>query len=195
MRGEIKRLHRNISTTMIYVTHDQVEAMTLADRIVLLRDGRIEQQGSPLELFERPATGFVASFLGSPSINLIPARLLKRDKAVAVVLESGEVLELPDERARGLEGHTERAVTFGIRPQHLSRAGRGPAPSGSARVTATADLIQPTGTRTYVTSRIGGVPVTAELDAHDVQEQGIALDYAVDMSRCLLIDPATDKVI
>jgi multiple sugar transport system ATP-binding protein len=195
MRGEIKRLHRTISTTMIYVTHDQVEAMTLADRIVLLRDGQIEQQGSPLELFERPATGFVASFLGSPSINLIPAKLVKRDKAVAVLLETGEVLELPDERATALEGSAERAVTLGIRPQHLSRAGRGTVPSGSARVTATADLIQPTGTRTYVTSRIGGVPVTAELDAHDVHQQGVAIDYAIDMSRCLLIDPSTDKAI
>ena len=194
-RTELVELQQRLAVTTVYVTHDQVEAMTLADRIVLLRDGRIEQQGSPLELFERPATGFVASFLGSPSINLIPARLVNRDKAVAVLLESGEVLELPDERARGLEGYTERAVTFGIRPQHLSRAGRGTAPSGSARITATADLIQPTGTRTYVTSRIGGVPVTAELDAHDVHEQGIVLDYAVDMSRCLLIDPATDKVI
>ena len=149
----------------------------------------------PLELFERPATGFVASFLGSPSINLIPATLVKRDKTIAVLLESGEALELPDERVRGLEGYVERAVTFGVRPQHLSRAGRGTASPGNARVTSTADLIQPTGTRTYVTSRIGGVPVTAELDAHDVHEQGIALDYAVDMSRCLLIDPTTDKVI
>jgi multiple sugar transport system ATP-binding protein len=195
MRAELMDLHNRLGTTMIYVTHDQVEAMTLADRIVLLRDGRIEQQGSPLELFERPATGFVASFLGSPSINLIPATLVRRDKAVAVQLESGEVLELPDARAGDLEGYIESAITFAIRPQHLSRAGRGTAPSGSARVTATADLIQPTGTRTYVTSRIGGVPVTAELDAHDVHEQGIALDYAIDMSRCLLIDPATDKVI
>src|ERR1041385_5686924 len=75
MRTEIKRLHHEITTTMIYVTHDQVEAMTLADRIVLLRDGKIEQQGAPLELFEQPRTGFVAGFLGSPSINLIPATL------------------------------------------------------------------------------------------------------------------------
>jgi multiple sugar transport system ATP-binding protein len=195
MRSEIKRLHRNISTTMIYVTHDQVEAMTLADRIVLLRDGRIEQQGSPLELFEKPATGFAASFLGSPSINLIPARIVRSGKTVAVRLDSGEALELPEERACALEGQVGRAVTFGIRPQHLSRAGHEPALPGSARVTATADLIQPTGTRTYVTSRIGGVPVTAELDAHDVHEQGAAVDYAVDMTRCLIIDPATDKVV
>ena len=83
MRAEIKRLHRDIATTMIYVTHDQVEAMTLADRIVILRDGRIEQQGAPLDLFDRPATGFVAGFLGSPSINLIPAKLVVRGSGAA----------------------------------------------------------------------------------------------------------------
>jgi multiple sugar transport system ATP-binding protein len=195
MRGEIKRLHKDISTTMIYVTHDQVEAMTLADRIVLLREGRIEQQGSPLELFERPLTGFVAGFLGSPSINQIPARLVRRGNSAAVLLEGGEVLELPDARGLALAGHLERAVTFAVRPQHLRLAGQGAPAPGTACIRATADLIQPTGTRTYVTSRIGGVAVTAELDAHDVHEQGAAIDYAVDMNRCLLIDPATDKVI
>src|SRR3954447_12614628 len=77
MRGEIKRLHQEISTTMIYVTHDQIEAMTLADRIVLMRDGVIEQQGAPLDLFERPATRFVAGFLGSPQMSFLPGKLVR----------------------------------------------------------------------------------------------------------------------
>ena len=77
MRGEIKRLHQEIATTMIYVTHDQIEAMTLADRIVLMRDGVIEQQGAPLDLFERPATRFVAGFLGSPKMNFLPGKLMR----------------------------------------------------------------------------------------------------------------------
>jgi multiple sugar transport system ATP-binding protein len=195
MRGEIKRLHANIATTMIYVTHDQVEAMTLADRIVLLREGRIEQQGCPLDLFERPATGFVASFLGSPSINLIPARLAVRGQSVAIILNDEEALELPTSRTPNIASKTERPIVFGIRPQHLTRAGTGSLPAGFARIKGTADLIQPTGTRTYVTSRIGGTSVTAELGAHDVHEQGAALDYAVNMNRCILIDPETDKVI
>jgi multiple sugar transport system ATP-binding protein len=195
MRGEIKKLHKEIGTTMIYVTHDQVEAMTLADRIVLLRDGRIEQQGSPLDLFEKPATGFVAGFLGSPSINLIPAKLVKRGTSIAVMLNTGETLDLPVVRSDIEVGKSGRAILFGIRPQHLGRAGREKPSSGFARLTATADLIQPTGTRTYVMSKIGGVPVTAELGAHDVQELGMSFDYAVDMNRCILIDLETDKVI
>ena len=81
MRGEIKRLHQEIATTMIYVTHDQVEAMTLADRIVLLRDGVIEQQGAPLDLFEQPATLFVAGFLGSPRMNFLKGRLERTARA------------------------------------------------------------------------------------------------------------------
>jgi multiple sugar transport system ATP-binding protein len=195
MRGEIKRLHRNIATTIIYVTHDQVEAMTLADRIVLLRDGAVEQQGSPLDLFERPATGFVAGFLGSPSINLIPAELARSGKALAVKLETGEVLALPHDRAAAIGAGSGGKVLLGVRPQHLTQAAGGTLPAGHVRIRAAADLIQPTGTRTYVTSRIGGVPVTAELGAHDVHEQGAALDYAIDMNRCVLIDPRSDRVI
>ena len=194
MRSEIKRLHKNIGNTMIYVTHDQVEAMTLADRIVLLRDGRIEQQGSPLELFERPATGFVAGFLGSPTINLIPAELRKSGRTIAVALPTGEVLELPQNRIPDAATDGKK-ILFGIRPQHLARAGSGELGPGYVRVQAVADLIQPTGTRTYVTSCIGNVAVTAELGAHDVQEQEAEFDYSVDMNRCVLIDPETDKVL
>ena len=194
MRSEIKRLHKESSTTMIYVTHDQVEAMTLADRIVLLRDGRIEQQGMPLDLFERPTTGFVASFLGSPSINLVPARLVTRGAQRAVLLGTGEQLELPAGRKVDAT-EAEKAILLGLRPQHLARAGQAPLAPGVLRVATRAELIQPTGTRTYVTARIGGAEVTAELGAHELHEQNAALDLAIDMNRCVLIDPATDKVL
>src|SRR5439155_17413598 len=111
--------------TMIYVTHDQVEAMTLADRIVLLRDGKIEQQGAPLELFEQPRTGFVAGFLGSPSINLIPATLKTNGGIAAVVFQPGDSLTLPPAKATLLSREDGREVLVGIRPQHFSRAGGG----------------------------------------------------------------------
>jgi multiple sugar transport system ATP-binding protein len=195
MRGEIKRLHQEITTTMIYVTHDQVEAMTLADRVVLLRDGQVEQQGAPLDLFERPATRFVAGFLGSPSINMLPARLVADGAGVAVVLEGGESLALPVERRAALDGAGERHVILGIRPEHFSRAGAGALRPGAARISTVVDLIQPTGTRTYVTVSFGGVAVIAELQAHDVQRQGEAIDLAVDLNRAVLIDPSTDRVL
>ena len=101
MRGEIKRLHQEIATTMIYVTHDQIEAMTLADRIVLLRDGVIEQQGAPLDLFEQPATLFVAGFLGSPRMNFLKGRLEGGPEGAAVKLgDAGPALALPAAQRR-----------------------------------------------------------------------------------------------
>src|SRR5215475_14565769 len=117
MRSEIKRLHQGIGATMIYVTHDQIEAMTLADRIVLMRDGRIEQQGAPLDLFERPASLFVAGFLGSPKMNFLRGTLLRADGGESIQLrDSGMVLSLP--RAGAPNGAQNGApVIVGLRPE------------------------------------------------------------------------------
>jgi multiple sugar transport system ATP-binding protein len=190
MRSEIKRLHRELATTMIYVTHDQIEAMTLADRIVLMKEGEIEQQGAPLDLFERPATRFVAGFLGSPQINFIEATL---DPAARTLrLKDGTVLALPEERSlNGAKG----SIVLGVRPQHIARARGSAAAPGSARVEATVELVQPTGTRTYVTFPLGGEPVMAELEAHDVGKPGERLAVDIDMRRAVLIDPASGKVL
>ncbi|UVO38350.1 ABC transporter ATP-binding protein [Bradyrhizobium arachidis] len=195
MRTEIKRLHHEITTTMIYVTHDQVEAMTLADRIVLLRDGLIEQQGAPLELFEHPRTGFVAGFLGSPSINLVPATLKTSGGSAAVVFQSGDAMMIPSARAKLLTGADGQKVLVGIRPQHFSRAGGGSLRDGVVSYSAVADLIQPTGTRTFTTIKIGGVDAVAELQAHDVSSHGERIDLAIDLNRVVLIDPASGLVI
>ena len=116
MRVEIKRLHQELGRTMIYVTHDQIEAMTLADRIVLLRDGVIEQQGAPLDLFERPETRFVAGFLGSPKMNFMPATANGQWRDA---LQDGTALALPA-AARLKAG---QAVILGLRPQYIALAG------------------------------------------------------------------------
>ena len=126
MRGEIKRLHQELGKTMIYVTHDQIEAMTLADRIVLLKDGVIEQQGAPLDLFERPATRFVAGFLGSPQMNFVPCHLEARQRCA---FADGRTLPLPPAKAARLDRWRGRAMVLGIRPEHFSRAdGAAPRP-------------------------------------------------------------------
>ena len=194
MRGEIKRLHQDLGKTMIYVTHDQVEAMTLADRIVLLRDGRIEQEGAPLELFERPRTRFVAGFLGSPAMNFVPARLAATDGAIAVEIEEVR-LPVPAARAAALRGHVGREVTFGVRPEHMHTARGEQRPPGFERLTVTVDLIQPTGSRTYATFRLGRTEVTAELQAHEVERPGERLELDVDMNRAIVIDPDTELVL
>lgn len=195
MRGEIKRLHQEVKQTFLYVTHDQIEAMTMADRIVLLRDGIIEQQGHPLELFERPANKFVAGFLGSPSMNFIPATLAADNDNIHIRFDDGTSLKLPQHRRDLLTGRNGQRVTFGIRPEHLSRAQDSDGRKGVETYKARIGLVQPTGSRTYVTFHIGKTPVSAELQAHDVEEPGVALDLHVDMNRAILIDPETELVI
>jgi len=195
MRSEIKRLHREIATTMIYVTHDQIEAMTLADRIVLLKDGRIEQAGSPLDLFERPATRFVAGFLGSPQMNFVPAELAEHDGALGAQLSDGKTLPLPASRRLRYAASRGRSAILGIRPEHMGRAHDGAGVDGHARIDATVELIQPTGSRTYITFALGGKSVMAEVEPHDVQRPGEAIVVDIDMNRAVIIDPETDRVL
>ena len=190
MRGEIKRLHQEIGTTMIYVTHDQIEAMTLADRIVLMRDGRIEQQGSPLDLFERPGTTFVAGFLGSPKMNFLKGQLVRNGSSGAVKLDGGDLLlPLATDRPGG-----SGAVTVGIRPEHVGRADSAAKP-GFVRLETTVDLIQPTGPRSYATVRCGGQSLVAELQAHDVHDVGAPISLDIDLRRMSLFDAASGQAI
>jgi multiple sugar transport system ATP-binding protein len=192
MRSEIKRLHQELGTTMIYVTHDQIEAMTLADRIVLLRDGKIEQAGSPLELYERPATHFVAGFLGSPQMNFIPAKLSGSRGKLNVQLDAGESLPVPQDISSSSK---KRSVILGLRPQHITRAASTTVRNGHARVGVKVELVQPTGSRAYITFPFGGTAVVAELDPHDVHKPGEMIDLDFDMNRAVLIDPETERVI
>ncbi len=143
MRTEIRALHQRLGTTTVYVTHDQVEAMTMADRIVVMRDGRIEQSGSPLELYDRPANAFVAGFIGSPAMNLIPGRLAL-DGQARVLTDDG--LVLPLERAPRAEAGTR--VLYGTRPEHFSLADP-QAPQAEVLV------VEPTGSDTQIALRLG----------------------------------------
>jgi multiple sugar transport system ATP-binding protein len=145
MRSEIKSLHQRLGATSIYVTHDQIEAMTMADRIVVMRDGYIEQIGSPLELYDRPSNEFVATFIGSPAINLLEGVIQEN----SFHLSDGSILPLPS----GHSGLTGRTVRYGIRPEHLEIA-----PTGGA-VTMTVDVVEPTGNETILSGTIGGQEV------------------------------------
>jgi len=144
MRSEIKALHRTLGNTMIYVTHDQVEAMTMADRIVVLRDGRIEQVGAPLELYDCPANVFVAGFIGSPAINLVEGEISAAPDGFALTLADGRQLLLPC-LMPALPGGTR--VICGIRPEHIA--------IGSEGMDAQIHLIEPTGSDTQVQIAFG----------------------------------------
>jgi len=195
MRGEIKRLHQDISTTMIYVTHDQIEAMTLADRIVLMRDGFIEQQGAPLDLYEQPATMFVAGFLGSPQMNFLHGSILQSgDNAAVQFGEEDTTLALPPGRGRpGVSNGA--AVIVGLRPEHARRGvGAEPEP-GTVRIEATIELVQPTGSRSYATFRLAGQPLLAELQAHDVSRPGERIPIDLDLRRAAIFDPQSGNAL
>lgn len=166
----------------------------MADRIVLLRDGVIEQQGAPLELYEHPATKYVAGFLGSPSMNFIPCTLVAEGDGVTVRFDDGATLPLPSARHGALASWRDKPLTLGLRPEHLSRASGEPR-TGQARLTATIDLVQPTGSRTYANFRLGGVEAVAELQSHDVSQPGEKLDLFADMHRAVLIDATTGRVV
>jgi len=191
MRGEIKRLHRELGKTMIYVTHDQIEAMTMADRIVLLRDGKIEQQGSPLDLYERPATKYVAGFLGSPSMNFIDGMVTENK---VTINNSNHSLDIPDQIKNKLTSYATKQIIVGIRPEHFSRADIANHQQHS-KLSVNIELVQPTGSRSYVTFRLGQNSAVAELRPQDLLGHNTTIELSVDMSRVIYIDPITEMTI
>jgi multiple sugar transport system ATP-binding protein len=149
MRTEIKELHQRLRTTSVYVTHDQIEAMTMADQIVVMHDGRIEQTGSPLELYDRPANRFVAGFIGSPAMNFIDGT----QKDGAVVAANGA--QLPVHGA--LAANDGRALVYGIRPEHLDLVGAQEPGGFDAEVI----VVEPTGSETQLFARLGQQEIVA----------------------------------
>ncbi len=178
MRTEIKELHQKLKTTIVYVTHDQIEAMTMADKIIVLESGRVSQIGTPLELYNRPINSFVGAFIGSPSMNLLPATCLGNGRAE---LEDGQFVVLPKFIENG------RKILFGIRPEHLTRAQGEDAASFDIKVS----VVEPTGAETLVSSRLGKSEVSAALRGHHVADVGETLKLAVDGTKVHLFDYAT----
>ncbi|WP_407050976.1 ABC transporter ATP-binding protein [Methyloraptor flagellatus] len=185
MREELKRLHQEIGKTFIYVTHDQIEAMTLADRIVLLNDGVIAQSGAPLDLFERPVDRFVAGFLGSPQMNILPVTVTSDREGVA--LADGRVVPFGSSH-RLSRPEPGRRCQLGVRPEHF-RTG------GADGFDVTVEVVQPTGSRSYASFGLAGTPVVAELDAHAVARPGERLPLTIAMERTVLFDAASGRAV
>ena len=176
MRIEISRLHEKLGNTMIYVTHDQVEAMTMADKIVVLRDGSIEQVGTPMSLYHTPANKFVAGFIGSPKMNFLPVTIkAMSDKTVTLALTDHEEMELTVETAGLVEG---QKLELGIRPEHLT-TGR----SGDIALSFPAEVVEELGGTTYVYGTLNGQTLTAELDGDAVVHKGDMEDFSFNKSR------------
>jgi multiple sugar transport system ATP-binding protein len=182
MRAEIKELHQRLKTTTIYVTHDQIEAMTMADRIVVLHDGLIEQVGSPLELYDRPANIFVAGFIGSPAMNLIRGTIKVNGRA-SFLTESGITLPL----AKAPAGANGRPTIYGIRPEHFS--------IGGENVKVEVSVIEPTGSETQVFAKLGGQKIVGVFRERVTARPGEMIPVTPDTSAVHLFDAATGRRI
>ena len=176
MRGEIKRLHQRLGKTMIYVTHDQTEAMTMADKIVVLNGGRIEQAGAPLELYNNPANLFVASFIGSPEMNLFDARY---HGGTDVPVKGGQTLPLGG--ALDIPGGTE--IVYGVRPQHITL--------GEAGVPARVLVVEPTGDAQEVLARIGEEDISVVVRDHAPLRPDETIHLVIDPAKLFVFDKAT----
>ena len=180
MRYEFASLHERLRTTMIYVTHDQVEAMTLADRIVVLNAGRIEQVGKPMELYERPGNLFVAGFIGSPKMNLLPAEIVTASATGATVrTAAGETLKVAVDAARASAGDK---VTLGVRPEHLTTTGDGDA------IHAAVTFVETLGHATYAYLTAGEEPVTVLLPGDVRPATGETLRLRIPADQAHLFD-------
>jgi multiple sugar transport system ATP-binding protein len=178
MRAEIKELHQRLKTTTVYVTHDQVEAMTMADRIVVMHDGIVEQSGSPLELYDRPANIFVAGFIGSPAMNLLKGRIRVNGKA-SFITEDG--LDLP--LASAPTDSDGRPAIYGIRPEHFSLGGQ--------NLKAEVSVVEPTGSETQVFARLGGQKIVGVFRERIAARPGEDLPMAPDPQSVHLFDKET----
>jgi multiple sugar transport system ATP-binding protein len=195
MRMEIKKLHERLQTTIVYVTHDQVEAMTLADRIVVLNAGNIEQVGSPGDLYNHPLSGFVAGFIGSPAMNFIGCRLLDGPGAPAVQLNGGPRLPVPADREERYRPYVGREMRFGLRPEHLTDQQHPHAAASPASFSARIEAIEPTGMDTIVYFTMDTTLVAARVSPEVVRRAGDTVTLTAAMHHMHLIDPATDKVV
>ncbi len=190
MRSEIKKLHQNLGATMVYVTHDQIEAMTLATKIVVLKGGVVQQIGTPAEIYNRPANLFVADFMGSPAMNLIPAKATKNGAGTQIeIARAGAApLMLTDTHAENLP----QDVILGLRPEDIAEAGFR-AGEDVQVAECHIDMVEPAGADTFVVSELGGKQVTARLHAETGAQPGQPLPLAFDLSKVSYFAPGSGE--
>jgi multiple sugar transport system ATP-binding protein len=182
MRTELKELHQRLKTTSVYVTHDQIEAMTMGDQIVVMKDGRVEQNGNPLELYDRPANLFVAGFIGSPAMNFLPGTLRRSGGSARVELADGTQVDAPA-NAAGSDG---QPVIYGTRPEHLVLDAEQGIPTQVVTV-------EPTGADTFVACRHHGTEMAAVFrERHDFAP-GSTIRLRPDLQRAHLFDAGTGR--
>jgi len=185
MRAEIKALHQRLKTTTVYVTHDQVEAMTMADRIVVMQDGRIEQIGTPLELYDHPVNLFVAQFIGSPAMNVVTGMLRRGGGQAWVEADGGVRWPL----AATVAGNDGQAVAYGVRPSDLGVA------ADERAVPAEVIVVEPTGAETELLVRVGKSEIVVVVHGRPRAEPGATIPLAIDQAAVHLFDPTNGAAL
>ena len=196
MRSEIKKLHQRVGRTTVYVTHDQIEAMTLATRIAVMHGGVLQQYDTPAAIYETPANVFVAGFMGSPNMNFFMARVAGQGGGFGLVLDGGDgtVLALPDGRAERLSDG--QPVIFGVRPEHFSPPHIGRAARkghASVIVPVEVEMDEPTGSETILMCRIAGQNAIVTCEPDEAPTPGSTAEFEIDMSKISLFDPETER--
>jgi multiple sugar transport system ATP-binding protein len=194
MRREISKLHRQLAATMVYVTHDQVEAMTLGDRIVVMSAGRVQQIDTPLNLYDRPRNKFVAGFIGSPAMNFVDGTVV-RDGGLHFRAADTLDLRLTDAQASRLDGYVGRRVTAGIRPEDVHVASGVRTDTPVAASTLRLELVEPLGNEMLLHARAGAQDLTARVVPQPVPGLGQPIDLAFDLAKVHFFDPESDQVI
>jgi multiple sugar transport system ATP-binding protein len=192
MRVELKKLHLRLGTTAIYVTHDQVEAMTLGDRVVVMRDGVVQQVGEPLELYNQPANKFVAGFIGSPAMNFANVTVTEANGSL-LAENAGLRIKLPDETAQRLRGYAGRAVTLGIRPEDLTVAGAGD--SDHLCFDAVIEVVEQLGSEILLDMKVGDGAMVASVEPTTRVKVRDRLRLAMRPSRLHVFDAKTEGAI
>jgi multiple sugar transport system ATP-binding protein len=169
--------------------------MTLAQRIVVMNGGKIEQIGTPQDMYERPRSRFVAGFIGSPSMNFIPCRIIETPGGLAVKIEAGPTLPVPQARTDRYRAYGGREMVLGIRPEHCVEKRLHDENSGLADFQARVEVVEPLGMDTMVHFRLGARPVSSLVDPYAAKEAGEMMDFMMDLRKMHLIDPKTDEVV
>jgi multiple sugar transport system ATP-binding protein len=195
MRTQIKRLHMSFRTTSVYVTHDQVEAMTLADRIVVLRLGVIEQVGTPADLYGRPANTFVAGFIGSPTMNFLQAQLVADGGSLNVVPRGGAPLRVPEPLTANYGSLTGKEVLFGIRPEHITNAWTEQDRAALAPLSLKVEIAEPLGADTLIFTKVGDQEVVCRTTPEAAAAPGRTMTLQVNMNHMHLFDRETGQTL
>ncbi|TIS42510.1 ABC transporter ATP-binding protein [Mesorhizobium sp.] len=197
MRTEIKKLHKKLGVTIVYVTHDQIEAMTLATKVVVMRQAKVQQIGSPQEIYDRPQNLYVAGFIGSPPMNLIPGTLRRNgaDAAVEVLLGGSETVTVPlGRRDIPSDQHDGRNVILGARPETIMETGVQFSDAAPFNFTARIDVVEPTGSDNLAIFNAGGIDVIARLRPGS-GAAGQPASLSLDTRRALIFDPKSERLV